>query len=40
MKIAILTTPFYQDCKEVTRTINGEKLKEQTGLYSAELNVT
>lgn len=27
MKIAILTTPFYQDCKEVTRTINGERVK-------------
>ena len=27
MKIAILTTPFFQDCKEVTRTIDREKVR-------------
>lgn len=27
MRIAILTSPFFHDCKEVTRTINGKSVK-------------
>lgn len=29
MNIAILTTPFFQDCKEVSRIIDGEKVQGQ-----------